>query len=82
MEERNELPKVDSKMEYTLDERGKEFLERVLLRDEGRWLSNVAEIKDPYHIMEIIDRGRYDSFDREMLNEIRSYWVDGYSMKI
>jgi hypothetical protein len=33
-------------------------------------------------IRDIIDCGRYDSFDKEVLNEIRDCWLDRVGMRI
>jgi|LauGreDrversion4_2_1035121.scaffolds.fasta_scaffold3539722_1 hypothetical protein len=69
---------------WFLTEEQKGFLEKVLDRDGGRWVSNVGELDldGVKRMRDIIEYGRYDSFDREMLNDIRELWVRGVSMRI
>ena len=70
---------------WFLTEEQKGFLEKVLDRDGGRWVSNVSEEMDLdciNRIRDIIECERYDSLDRELLNYIRELWVSGVSMMI
>lgn len=60
-----------------------EFLQKVLDRDEGKWLFRIGydlDIMD--RIRDIIECGRYDYFDKELLNEIRDCWLDRVGMRI
>ena len=60
-----------------------EFLQKVLDRDNGKWLFRVGyDIVVMDRIRDIIDCGRYDSFDKEVLNEIRDCWLDRVGMRI
>jgi hypothetical protein len=68
---------------WFLTEEQKGFLEKVLDRDEGKWLFRIGydlDIMD--RIRDIIDCERYDSFDKEVLNEIRDCWLDRVGMRI
>jgi hypothetical protein len=69
---------------WFLTEEQKGFLEKVLDRDGGRWVSNVVELDldGVKRIRDIIECERYDSFDRDILNYIRELWVSGVSMMI
>jgi hypothetical protein len=70
-------------MRFDLGEKQKEMLESILETGDGRWLLNMGYDEQVlYRIRDIIDRESYDSFDKEVLNEIRSYWVDGYAMML
>jgi hypothetical protein len=61
----------------------KEFLQKVLQRDGGRWVYSIGyEDHMVKRILDIIDCGRYDSFDQEGLNDIRKCWIDNIGMRI
>jgi hypothetical protein len=60
-----------------------EFLQKVLHRDNGKWLFRIGyDLVVMDRIRDIIDCGRYDSFDKEVLNEIRDCWLDRVGMRI
>jgi hypothetical protein len=60
-----------------------EFLQSVLDRDGGKWLFRIGyDLGIVDRIRDIIDCGRYDSFDKEVLNEIRDCWLDRVGMRI
>jgi hypothetical protein len=60
-----------------------QFLQEVLDRDEGKWLFRIGyDLFIMDRIRDIIDCGRYDSFDKEVLNEIRDCWLDRVGMRI
>jgi hypothetical protein len=70
-------------MRIDLGEKQREMLESILETGDGSWLLNMGyEVEVLYRVRDIIDRESYESFDRELLNEIRSYWVDGYAMML
>lgn len=70
-------------MRFDLGKKQKEMLEAVLEEGDGSWLLNMGyEIETLYRVRDIIDRESYESFDRELLNDIRGYWLDGYAMRI
>ncbi len=61
----------------------RDFLEKVLDKDDGKWLSRIGyDLVIMDRIRDIIDCGRYDSFDKEVLNEIRDCWLDRVGMRI
>jgi hypothetical protein len=52
-------------------------------RDNGKWLFRIGyDLGIVDRIRDIIDCGRYDSFDKEVLNEIRDCWLDRVGMRI
>jgi hypothetical protein len=60
-----------------------EFLQKVLDKDGGKWLFRIGyDLVIMDRIRDIIDCGRYDSFDKEVLNEIRDCWLDRVGMRI
>jgi hypothetical protein len=60
-----------------------EFLQKVLDKDNGKWLFLIGyDLVVMDRIRDIIDCGRYDSFDKEVLNEIRDCWLDRVGMRI
>jgi hypothetical protein len=60
-----------------------EFLQKVLDRDNGKWLFRIGyDLGIVDRIKDIIEYGRYDSFDKEVLNEIRDCWLDRVGMRI
>jgi hypothetical protein len=68
---------------WFLTEEQKGFLEKVLDRDEGKWLFRIGyDLVIMDRIRDIIDCERYDSFDKEVLNEIRDCWLDRVGMRI
>lgn len=70
-------------MRFDLGKKQKEMLESVLETGDGSWLLNMGyEVEVLYRVRDIIDRESYEVFDRELLNDIRGYWLDGYAMRI
>jgi len=70
-------------MRRDLGEKQKEMLESILETGDGSWLLNMGyEVEILYRLRDIIDRESYEDLDRELLNEIRSYWIDGYAMML
>jgi hypothetical protein len=68
---------------WFLTEEQRGFLEKVLDRDGGKWLSRIGyDLVIIDRIRDIIDCERYDSFDKEVLNEIRDCWLDRVGMRI
>jgi hypothetical protein len=68
---------------WFLTEEQKGFLEKVLDRDNGKWLFRIGyDLGIVDRIKDIIEYGRYDSFDKEVLNEIRDCWLDRVGMRI
>jgi hypothetical protein len=66
-----------------LEKKQKEMLESILETGDGTWLYNMgygAEVM--YRIVDIIEKESYGPFDRELLNEIRSYWLSNVGMRI
>jgi bifunctional DNA-binding transcriptional regulator/antitoxin component of YhaV-PrlF toxin-antitoxin module len=61
----------------------RDFLEKVLDKDDGKWLFRIGyDLVIMDRIRDIIDCERYDSFDKEVLNEIRDCWLDRVGMRI
>jgi len=70
-------------MKFDLGKKQKEMLESVLEEGDGTWLFNMGyEVEVMDRIVDIIERESYELFDRELLNDIRGYWLDGYAMRI
>ena len=70
-------------MRFDLGEKQKEMLEAILESGEGSWLLEMGYDEEVlYRVRDIIDRESYELFDRELLNDIRGYWLDGYAMRI
>jgi hypothetical protein len=68
---------------WFLTEEQKGFLEKVLDRDNGKWLFRIGyDLGIVDRIRDIIECERYDSFDKEVLNEIRDCWLDRVGMRI
>ena len=70
-------------MRFDLGKKQKEMLESILETGDGSWLLEMGyEVETLYRVRDIIDRESYELFDRELLNDIRGYWLDGYAMRI
>jgi len=70
-------------MKFDLGKKQKEMLESILEEGDGTWLFNMGyEVEVMDRIVDIIDRESYEVFDKELLNDIRGYWLDGYAMRI
>jgi len=70
-------------MKFDLGKKQKEMLESILEEGDGTWLFNMGyEVEVMDRIVDIIERESYELFDRELLNDIRGYWLDGYGMRI
>jgi len=70
-------------MRFDLGKKQKEMLEAILETGDGTWLFNMGyEVEVMDRIVDIIERESYELFDRELLNDIRGYWLDGYGMRI
>ena len=70
-------------MKFDLGKKQKEMLESILEEGDGTWLLEMGyEVEVMDRIVDIIDRESYEVFDKELLNDIRGYWLDGYAMRI
>ena len=70
-------------MRFDLGKKQKEMLESILETGDGSWLLEMGyDVEVLYRVRDIIDRESYELFDRELLNDIRGYWLDGYAMRI
>ena len=65
-----------------LGKKQKKMLESIL-EEGGSWLFRIGYDLDVMDkIRWIIEEEKYDSFDRELLNEIRECWLDRVGMRI
>ena len=77
MEERNELPKVDSKMEYTYRGKRYEILSQITNRD-GDTLRAEQLLRDFLHCEEVRDWG---TIKNRITNGLKCGWLKEISFK-